>query len=511
MRFGLRPGLMSSAAVIALCLPMAAHAQSATDMQGQINSLSAQLTAISAKLQSVEAQQARERAAEQAETAQRKADAQSLEVRQTREEAQIAAANAAAASQPGLAPLRAEQQSLNTTYVTKGVLPGSFIVPGTDTSIRISGFVNLQGEYNPTENLGPKFSIGNLDPSGPARSATKGDFQFNSKVSRLVVQSSTPSDYGPITTNFAIDLWGFVNGGDYNQALQNNSYSARIVFAYGTIGPFALGMMNSNFIDNNDTPETMDFAGPAGLPAERTEQLRYTWTANKTSIVSLAAENPQSGYQDTRDNIEVASKTEPMPDFSLRYQYTTDLLHLQLSGVLRDIAYEDGYGHRSSHVTGATIIGAQVNLGALATAFGQDNIGGQYWTGSIGRYIPDDFGGNVASVLAVNNGTTGTPQTIQTKLQDDQGFALYYQHFWMPTLRSTVTIGYNHDNLAAFLPADTSNAVATKTVAANLLWQVVPTADVGVEFWLGQKQYQKSTGVAPQNAAKVLFGGVWHF
>ncbi|OYV38904.1 MAG: hypothetical protein B7Z81_03995 [Acidocella sp. 20-61-6] len=500
---------MGSAAAIALCLPMAAHAQSADSMQSQINDLSAQLKVISAKLQAVEGREARERAA----VARQQAGTAALEARQEHEEAQIVAHNKAAqVALQAVSPTRSEKQGIvNNQFVTKGVLPGSFLVPGTNTSVYIGGFVNLQGEYNPTQNFGPKFSIGNLQPNGPSRRATAGDFQFNSKVSRLVVQSSTPSPLGPITTNFAIDLWGYVAGGDYNQALQNNSYSARIVYAYGTLGPLTMGMLNSNFIDNNDTPETMDFAGPAGLPAERTEQIRYTWPLNKANLFSVAAENPQSGYQDTRDNIEVASPTEPMPDFSIRYQYTSNLLHLQLSSVLRDVAYEDGFGNRSSHITGAAIAGATINLDAVNKAFGKDNIGAQYWTGSIGRYIPDDFGANVASVLAVDNGTTGTARTIQTKLQDDQGFAVYYQHFWMPKLRSSVTIGYNHQNLASFLPADTQNAVATKTVSTNLIWRVVPSTDLGVEFWLGQKQFQKSTGVSPKNAEKLVFGGIWHF
>lgn len=509
MKHSFRCGLLSSAAVLMLVLPAGAYAQPVSDTQTQINQLSTQLQAVSAKLEALQAQQAQEHAVQ----AQQRATAAALEARQEREEAAIAAHNKAAQiALQAVPPTRAEEKGVvNTQYVTKGVLPGSFLIPGTDTSIHIGGFVNLQAEYNPTQNLGPKFSIGNLEPNGPGRRATAGDFQYNSKVSRLVVQSSTPSAYGPITTNFAIDLWGYVSGGDYNQALQNNSYSARIVFAYGTVGPFAMGMMNSNFIDNNDSPETMDFAGPAGLPAERTEQIRFTWPVNKTNLFSFAAENPQSGYQDTRDNIEVASATEPMPDFSIRYQYTTDLLHLQFSGVVRDIAYEDGYGDRSSRITGAGIAGATLNLGPINAAFGQDNLGAQYWTGSIGRYIPDDFGANVASVLAVNNGTTGTPKTIATKLQDDQGFAVFFQHYWETNLRSTVSIGYNHQNLASFLPADTQNAVATKTVSANLIWRVVPSVDLGAEFWLGQKQYQRLTGISPKNAEKLVVGGIWHF
>lgn len=490
----------------------------------EISQLQAQINALSAKLSAIQAEQAREHHAEAAREERSRRTETALRERQEHDEhaAVIEAENARAANLARNAkaqrllqaetPTRSLQEGVqNNQYVTGGILPGSFLIPGTTTSVHIGGFINFQAEYSPTQNLGPKFSIGNLLPPSPERRATAGDFQFQSKVSRLIVQTSTPSQYGPITTNFALDFYGFVNGGDYNQALQNNSYSARIVYAYGTIGPLSVGMRNSNFIDDPDTPETFDNGGPAGIPAERTEQIRYTYPINKSNILSVAAEDPQSGYQDTRDNIEVASVTEPMPDFSLRYVFENDLLHFQLSGVLRDIAYTDGLGDRTSHITGAGIIGTTINLGAINKGFGKDNIGGQYWAGAIGRYIPDDFGGNIASVLAVNNGTMGVPVTINTEIQDDQGFTLFAQHYWTKILRSTIAIGYNHQNLASFLPPDVLNALVTKTAHINLIARPVPSVDLGIEGMWGEKTFQKSTGVPPKTATRIEFGGIWHF
>ncbi|OYV53521.1 MAG: hypothetical protein B7Z78_02700 [Rhodospirillales bacterium 20-60-12] len=66
-------------------------------------------------------------------------------------------------------PTRAEQQGvMNDQYVTKGVFPGSFMIPGTTTSLHVGGFINFQVICDPTQNLGPKFSIGNLIPNCPA-------------------------------------------------------------------------------------------------------------------------------------------------------------------------------------------------------------------------------------------------------------------------------------------------------------------------------------------------------
>ncbi|MDE8344557.1 MAG: porin [Acidocella sp.] len=498
--------MLSSIIAISAAMPAVAHADQLSDLQAQV-------AALSAKIKQIQADQTRERKTEAAE-AMREHSAMAMSIaKQNREVQAIDARNAAAAKLlQAQTPTRAEQLGVtNDQYITKGLLPGSFQIPGTKTSMAIGGFINFQGIYDPTQNFGPKFSIGNLTPNSPGRRASANDFHFQSKVSRLVVQTSTPSDYGPITTNFALDFYGFVNGGDNNQALQNNSYSARIVYAFGTIGPLTFGMLNSNFIDDPDQAETFDNGGPAGVPAERTEQIRFTYPISKNSVFSVAAEDPQSGYQDTRDNIEVASPSNPMPDFSGRYVYTSTLLHFQLSGVVRDIAYTDGTGARTSSFTGAGIIGATLNLGGLNPVFGQDYVGGQAWYGAVGRYIPDDFGGNVASVLAVNNGTTGVPTTIATKIQNDDGFTLFAQHYWTSILRSTLAIGYNHQALASFLPADTANAPTTKTIHVNLILRPVPSVDLGIEAMIGQKTFQKSTGQSPLNAERVEFGGKWHF
>ena len=290
--------MMCSAAVFTLALPVQAHADQAADMQSEINELSAQLQSMNAKLKTMEAEQARAHANAAAEAAHDREVAAAIQMRQQQDEAAAAARTAArqaqaAAEFQAVAPTRAQKQGLlGNQYVTNGALPRSILVPGTNTSLRISGFINFQGIYDATTNLGPKFAIGNLPPNGPQRSATKDDFHFQSKVSRMILQTSTPSSFGPVTTNFALDFYGFTNGGDYNQALQNNSYSARIVYSYGTIGPLTLGLLNSNFIDDPDTAETFDNAGPAGVPAERTEQIRYTWLMNKTSVFNVAAEDP---------------------------------------------------------------------------------------------------------------------------------------------------------------------------------------------------------------------------
>ena len=410
-----------------------------------------------------------------------------------------------------MTPTRSEILS-GSEYVTKGTIPGSFLVPGTKTSVYLGGFVNFQGIYDPTENLGPKFSIGNLTPPGSSsRQQSHGTFHAQDKVSRMIFRTDTPSSYGDITTNISMDFYGYTAGGDNNQALQNNNWGSRIVYAYGTIGNWLVGQANSNFQDNVDQGETFDNAGPSGVPGGHTPQIRYTLPLGKGQQASFSIENPQTGYQDTRDNIEVATKTNLFPDITARYQRGGDWGHVQVSGVIRELGFTDDTGKRWSKWDGAGIVGATLNLPDGKGGYTQDNAGFQAWYGAMGRYIPDDFGANVASVLAVNDGTTAGVGASAIEVQPDTGLTVYAQHWWTPTLRSNLALGLNKQSLASFVPADSQNAVKTETVHVNLIEQPVPSLDLGIEFMWGRKTFQSSTGLAPANARRVEFGGIWHF
>ena len=407
---------------------------------------------------------------------------------------------------------QAQSDDMAGQFVSKGAIPGSFKLPGSNTSMHIGGFINFQGIYDPKVNLGPKFGIGNLMPEGTASQQSRRTFHFQDKVSRLIVGTSTPSPYGDVTTNFALDFYGFTSGGDNNQALGNNSWGARIVNAYGTIGGFLVGMTTSNFIDDPDALDSFDNAGAAGLPSGRQPQIRYTMPLNAGGALSFAIENPQSAYEDTQGNIAVVTKTNPLPDLTAKYERSGDWGHYQLSAVARELGLTDRNGVRTTKLTAAAIVGATFNLPKAGGGYGRDNGGFQTWYGAMGRYIPDDFGANIVSAIAVADGTSANPTgATSVQLQPDAGGTVFAQHWWTPELRSNIGLGINHQRLASFLPADAQNAVTTKTVHVNLIMRPIPSVDLGVEVMWGQKTYQDGTGIKPQSADRIEVGGKWHF
>lgn len=64
--------------------------------------------------------------------------------------------------------------------VTRGDKPGSFKLPGSDTSVQIGGYVKLDAIYNPDEDLGDSLFPGSVVTDSDADPDT-GKFRFHAR------------------------------------------------------------------------------------------------------------------------------------------------------------------------------------------------------------------------------------------------------------------------------------------------------------------------------------------
>ncbi|MGA8760332.1 MAG: DcaP family trimeric outer membrane transporter [Stellaceae bacterium] len=204
-----------------------------------------------------------------------------------------------------------------------GSFPRSFLIPGTDTSIRVGGFVdftaldwlngggNVDGS-NYGSNSGQNGTLSGLplaggfvpgigfaNPSAVARAPSRnnGVLDFSPQQSRLDVETRTPTSWGEARTFFAFDWAGCSAGANYTcQTLQQaggNSLLPRLRFAYGTLGGFLAGQALSNFSDADADTESMEFGGAIGSTGgQRIPQVRYTVPGPYGSAFSVSAENP---------------------------------------------------------------------------------------------------------------------------------------------------------------------------------------------------------------------------
>jgi len=204
-----------------------------------------------------------------------------------------------------------------------GSFPRSFLIPGTDTSIRVGGFVDLTGLYflqgansgnpgTPSSNSGQNGNLNTVPigqqfvpgatpsqnvPQALNHSRGNGVFMFSPQQSRFDLETRTPTAWGEARTFFAWDWSGCDNFSCQTvQQGGGNSIVPRLRFAYGTLGGFLAGQALSNFSDADADTESVDFGGVMGnTGGQRIPQVRYTLAGPLGSAFSVSAEQPTVG------------------------------------------------------------------------------------------------------------------------------------------------------------------------------------------------------------------------
>src|SRR5215469_16743945 len=203
-----------------------------------------------------------------------------------------------------------------------GSFPRSFLIPGTDTSIRMGGFVDLSGTYylqgnnnvnpgTPSTNFGqngnlnslpvgqqfvPGFGVGAAQnvPQQANHSRGNGVFTMSPQQSRIDIETRTPTAWGEARTFMSFD-WAGCNNFSCQTLQQGggDSILPRLRFAYGTLGGFLAGQAVSNFADADADTESMEFGGAMGSTGgQRIPQARYTIAGPLGSAFSVSAEQP---------------------------------------------------------------------------------------------------------------------------------------------------------------------------------------------------------------------------
>src|SRR5947207_6419001 len=212
--------------------------------------------------------------------------------------------------------------------VLAGSFPRSFVIPGTEVSLRVGGqgvgsviwylkgqavggALNGQGGFNETYVDG-QGGTGNLPgiplnnhtfSAGPGAAvgfahSRSSEWDFSGKQSRLFLDARTPSPYGEVKAYIEFDF----AASNTNVILNNNQgsvngYIPRLRQGYATLGGLLMGQTQGTFTDNDSEPEILDFGGQTGTPfVARTPQVRYTYPLAYGMSVAVAAENPSPNF-----------------------------------------------------------------------------------------------------------------------------------------------------------------------------------------------------------------------
>jgi porin-like protein len=372
-----------------------------------------------------------------------------------------------------------------------GSFPGSFLVPGTNTSIKIGGFVKIVGIEDFTGKAGETIAVDNLALKGSANYSLNHALQMHPRQSNINFDTRTPTAYGDLTTFILFDSFGQNTSQAQNQS---NAYNPRLVYAYGTLGPFLAGQWVSLFADTDAIIESVDptgFIGNMDGLSNRAPQFRYTFAAPGGFSAAVSIENPeadgitQAGTLFTTTSTGSISGIDRYPDFVARARIDQAWGHIALSGMYRDLKVEAPGFPRESKASYAGQLSGHLNT------FGQDALKATLAAGKApGRYLTTLGRDSGADGLQVNTVTGATHAPFAWTAN------VGYTHWWAGSLRSSIDVGYGkNQNSVSVLGAGAVGADKRQTGGrVNLIWSPVPQVDLGVEYNYDRRVVQ--TGAA---------------
>jgi hypothetical protein len=351
--------------------------------------------------------------------------------------------------------------------------PGVFKIPGTDSTMKIYGYVqfdttlDFSGRGADYEDNDWATFLPNVpdDKSAYAKRA-KPQLYFTARTSRFGIQTNTPSAMG----NIGVKLEGDFNAPNgFQSETFTNSVMFRLRHAYGTVGNLLIGQTWTTFLDFGAAPDTVDFNGPGTLALVRNPMIRYTIPFGDGMGLALAAENrrgPQFSYTDTR--------FQTIPDLHANFSWNGAMGSFSARVVTQRL--NNTVGSQDVSAKSAQAIGFGLS-GSLKV--GGDTVQAQFAGGpGIGRYLL-----NAAATPFVDHNAAG-----DAKLWSVYGGHAAYTHIWTPEFRSTLCGAYTvvQDPKIDGVVATNSTQKDYIQAFGNLFWTFAKTAEFGIEYAYGQ-------------------------
>jgi opacity protein-like surface antigen len=336
--------------------------------------------------------------------------------------------------------------------VVSGDTPGSFRLPGSDTSVKIYGFAEAHAIYD-IDRPGSSDNFTDL-PTQPLYSSNvpKGRTQFTAETSRFGFETSTPTTTGAFTTKIEADFYAY---GDNRNRL-------RLRHAYGEYANFLIGQTWSTFMDLDNLPETVDFNGPIGAPFSRRPMIRYTYNNPNMPKITVALENPNSEHP-----VSGYKGFERLPQIIARFDKGFDSGNVNL----RLLAHEK----RSASETKR---GYGLGVGGAFKITDKDTLMSQY------TYVKGDF-----DHLIGTNGYAVAETTGAITLYKTHGLVMGYAKTFNDQLRGTLALGFNkniRNDKADDAELDLNKTL--KQIHVGMIYSPFKNIELGAEYIYGKRK-----------------------
>ena len=382
-----------------------------------------------------------------------------------------------------VAGLRDQMAEATKENVVVGDIPGSYRIPGTDSSVRVYGIaeLNMVHEFKGSNS---KNDYSTFLPYVPLNGTSKrtGETYVHARTSRIGIEGATPSPYGQV----GVKIEGDFNNdprtgtsavtGSYDNILTQqatNSYNFRLRHAYLQVGPnWLFGQTWSTFMDIDNTPETVDFNGPIGSTFIRQPMIRYTYTTPNHGNFTAAVEN-SIGYVIDSTAYPTVKAFSRVPDLVARWDKSFDWGSLSLRGVTHELRLKDDNTDLSRRGYG------------LAASGQIKTVGDDYFTWivtggkGIGRYF------NYIEGAAYDGNNIVLEKAI--------GVVLGYQHKYSDTVRLNFVYGtqknFNNEYTqwaGAVLPNDINKKLTQIHIGG--FWNPIKPVEIGLEYIYGRRE-----------------------
>jgi hypothetical protein len=365
-------------------------------------------------------------------------------------------------------------------FVSRGIMPGSFLVPGTNTSFRIRGFVRLMGLYDANPIGVPDAFVTN---SIPVPQQHGENYNMSARMSRIAFETWTPTPFDEWT------LHTFVEGDFFNgpgQAAGGGGNPFRLRHAFIDYGYFRVGQQNTVFMDASTWPSLVDFQGPAGWINQRRPGARMTLPLTDKLFWAVGVEQP---FSDITTN-GLGTNVQDVPDFATHIRYEGDFGHVQISGLGRVLGYRPtdgettrrgGYGLSAGTTfhPWAWLLGSVPVRQANPTALERCRIIGQYTFGwGIARYINDEVGQGLDGQV--------DPETGGFKPLWAAAYNVSYEQWYTERWLSNFTYSQTYAGSNGDQPG--TAYIGAKYFGASLWYIPFANMSLGVEYLWGERK-----------------------
>jgi hypothetical protein len=323
------------------------------------------------------------------------------------------------------------------------------------TSIGFAGKIHLDVLVN-ADDMGNKTA---LSPATIPTTDSSGNMQttLSAGQTKLKVFTSTAVDDDTVET---LIEWDWYN--------QDNSSAFHLTQLWAEHKNLGAGQTFSVFMDISTFPNTLEYFGPNSMVFVRQPQIRYTLPLAEGQRIAFAIEKPSSA-------VEAGDGHESLPDITAHWRLEDGDSHIQVAGVLRQLAYTDADDDVES------TLGFGLNITGNWAFSDADTLSAAFVVGEgIGRYINDSSFTNSDAVVKANGDLEALPII---------GAFAFLNHDWSEQFSSSIGYGILEiDNTD-----DQSNSTGNSYVSfqrsnfsvVNVLYQVSAPLQVGTELQWG--------------------------